>query len=67
MLTVVLIILLVLVLTGGGVGWQRGVVTPNNLLGVVLFSVLVLILLGLLVHLVPLERNPWTGPPGHRP
>lgn len=48
-MTLLLIVLLILVLAGGGYGWRGGWVTYGNPLGVVLFVILILLLLGLVL------------------
>ena len=48
-MTLILIILLILLLLGGGYGWHTGNITYGNPLGIVLFIIIVLLLLGLLL------------------
>ena len=48
-MTLILIILLILLLFGGGYGWHTGNITYGNPLGIVLFIIIVLLLLGLLL------------------
>jgi hypothetical protein len=44
----VLIVVLVLLLFGGGVGWRTGAVAVGNPLSIILIVVLILLLVGLL-------------------
>jgi hypothetical protein len=47
-MTLILIILLLLILFGGGYGYRTGYVTYGNPIGIILFIVIIIILLGLI-------------------
>lgn len=54
MFDILLIVLIVLLLTGGGYGYRSGAVTYNNPFGIVLGVLLILLLIALL--------SPWPYP-----
>lgn len=47
-MTLILIVLLILLLAGGGWGWNAGHVTYGNPIGILLFVILIILLVGLI-------------------